>query len=122
MLSHDSMTYAARQNVSLFNMEYAKETTVSYLPQVRMMMMVEVHDRLYADYIFSSLTVAHSRDDDGHLQHDPDGRHLLLCRQERVEGNSPGKHPALQVRQRFLPTWRTVCELDGAAWYCVHVI
>ena len=54
-----------------------------------------------ADYIFFSLTVAHSRDDDGHLQHDPNGRHLLLCRQERVEGNSPGKHPALQVRQRL---------------------
>ena len=34
MLSHDSMTYAARQNMALFGMEYSKETTVSYLPQV----------------------------------------------------------------------------------------
>ena len=28
------MTYAARQNMALFGMEYSKETTVSYLPQV----------------------------------------------------------------------------------------
>ena len=34
MLSHDSMTYAARQNMSLFKLEYAQETSVSYLPQV----------------------------------------------------------------------------------------
>ena len=38
MLSHDSMTYAARQNMALFGMEYSKETTVSYLPQVSELM------------------------------------------------------------------------------------
>ena len=42
-------------------------------------------------------SVAHSWDDDGHLQHDPGGRHLLLCRQECFERNTPWKHTALQV-------------------------
>ena len=32
------MTYAARQNMALFGMEYSKETTVSYLPQVSELM------------------------------------------------------------------------------------
>ena len=42
MLSHDSMTYAARQNMALFGMEYAKETTVSYLPQVIVMLVTDI--------------------------------------------------------------------------------
>ena len=78
-----------------------------------LMSMIDCDD----DYIFSSFSVAHSRDDDGHLQHDPDGRHLLLCRQERVEGNSPGKHPALQVWQRLCPS--NVADGWRIGWCCM---
>jgi len=47
MLSHDSMTYAARQNMALFGMEYSKETTVSYLPQSHILgMMMDIYNMI----------------------------------------------------------------------------
>jgi len=47
MLSHDSMTYAARQNMALFEMEYSKETTVSYLPQSHILgMMMDIYNMI----------------------------------------------------------------------------
>jgi len=49
MLSHDSMTYAARQNMSLFKLEYAQETSVSYLPQSHILgMMMDIYNMIPA--------------------------------------------------------------------------
>ena len=111
MLSHDSMTYAARQNMSLFNLEYAQETSVSYLPQVCLIntradptqLKIGVkYERDNQTYICIR-PVAYSGDDDGHLQHDPSGGSLLLCGQERLEGHTAREHPTLQVNQHQQP-------------------
>ena len=108
MLSHDSMTYAARQNMSLFKLEYAQETSVSYLPQVCLINIRTDPTQLtiWVKYECDNQTyicirpVAYSGDDDGHLQHDSSGGCLLLCGQERLEGHFAREHPTLQVNQQ----------------------
>ena len=112
MLSHDSMTYAARQNMSLFKLEYAQETSVSYLPQVCLINIRTDPTQLtiWVKYECDNQTyicirpVAYSGDDDGHLQHDSSGGCLLLCGQKRLEGHFAREHPTLQVNQQP-PSW-----------------